>query len=79
MKKIPSKFRMVVFVFLMTLFIGFILSGILLLQKEGFIDDFFQVWMKNFITTWLTVIPVVIVVVPIVNKVTDRLVEKEIN
>ena len=75
MKKIPSKYRMVVFVFLMTIFIGISLSGVLLVIKEGFISNFFQVWMRNFIRMWLTVVPVVIVVIPLVNYLTNKLVE----
>lgn len=75
MKKIPAKYRMIVFVFLMTFFIGISLSGILLVIREGFIENFFQVWMTNFISTWVIVVPVVAVVIPLVNKITDAIVE----
>jgi hypothetical protein len=75
--KIPAKFRMLVFLFLMTFSIGISLSGILLLVREGFVDDFFKKWMSNFISTWVIVLPVAFVVIPIVNKITDAIVEKQ--
>lgn len=75
MKKIPHKFRMVVFVFFMTVFIGLALSGLLLFREQGFSDQFITIWMDRFVTMWLTVVPVVVVVIPLVNFVTNKLVE----
>ena len=75
MKKIPHKFRMVVFVFFMTIFIGLALSGLLLFREQGFSDQFMSIWMDRFVTMWLTVVPVVVVVIPLVNFVTNKLVE----
>ena len=67
---------MVVFVFFMTIFIGLALSGLLLFREQGFINGFFSIWMDRFVTMWLTVVPVVIVVIPLVNFVTNKIVEK---
>jgi len=74
MKKIPHKFRMIVFVFFMTIFIGLALSGLLLFREQGFIDGFLSIWMDRFVTMWLTVVPVVVVVIPIVNFFTNKVV-----
>lgn len=75
MKKVPHKFRMLVFVFFMTVFIGLALSGLLLFREQGFIEGFLSIWMDRFVTMWLTVVPVVIVVIPLVNFVTNKVVE----
>jgi len=77
MKKIPHKFRMVVFVFFMTIFIGLALSGLLLFREQGFTEDFMSIWMDRFVTMWLTVVPVVIIVIPLVNFFTNKIVEKK--
>lgn len=77
MKKIPHKFRMVVFVFFMTVFIGLALSGLLLFREQGFVDGFLTIWMDRFITMWITVVPVVVVVIPLVNFVTNKVVESK--
>jgi len=75
MKKVPQKYRMVIFILLMTFFIGLILSGIILVRDKGFVEGFFQLWITNFLRTWIIVIPVVVVVLPIVNYLTDKIVE----
>jgi hypothetical protein len=75
MKKIPHKFRMIVFVFFMTVFIGLALSGLLLFREQGFVDGFLSIWMDRFVTMWLTVVPVVVVVIPLVNFMTNKVVE----
>jgi hypothetical protein len=77
MKKIPHKFRMVVFVFFMTVFIGLALSGLLLFKEQGFTADFISIWMDRFVTMWLTVVPVVVVVIPLVNFVTNKIVAQK--
>lgn len=74
MKKIPHKFRMIVFVFFMTVFIGLTLSGLLLFREQGFVDGFLSIWMDRFVTMWLTVVPVVVVVIPLVNFMTNKVV-----
>lgn len=74
MKKIPYKFRMIVFVFFMTVFIGLALSGLLLFREQGFVVGFLSIWMDRFVTMWLTVVPVVVVVIPLVNFVTNKIV-----
>ena len=75
MKKIPHKFTMIVFVFFMTVFIGLALSGLLLFREQGFVDGFLSIWMDRFVTMWLTVVPVVVVVIPLVNFMTNKVVE----
>ncbi|SMG47004.1 Protein of unknown function [Marivirga sericea] len=77
MKKIPNKFRMVIFVFFMTLFIGLIMSAIMTWRIEGLSPDFLASWIVRFIQTWIIVIPTVAVVIPIVTKITNKLVENE--
>jgi cytochrome b subunit of formate dehydrogenase len=77
MKKIPHQFRMIVFVFFMTVFIGLALSGLLLFREQGFIDGFLSIWMDRFVTMWLTVVPVVVVVIPVVNFMTNKVVESK--
>lgn len=69
-KKLSSKFYMPIFMLLMTLFIGSSLSGIMLWMNEGFIENFFAIWLGNFLRTWIIVIPIVIVTLPVVTRIT---------
>jgi len=61
----------------MTVFIGLALSGFLLFREQGFVNGFLSIWMDRFVTMWLTVVPVVIVVIPLVNFVTNKVVESK--
>jgi hypothetical protein len=61
----------------MTVFIGLALSGLLLFREQGFVNGFLSIWMDRFVTMWLTVVPVVIVVIPLVNFVTNKVVESK--
>ncbi len=79
MKKLPAKYYMIVFIFLMTLFIGLILSFILTAMNTGFVDNFLLIWLNRFLSTWIIVIPTVAIVLPFVRNLTDRLVEKATN
>lgn len=56
----------------MTVFIGLTLSGLLLFREQGFIDSFMTVWLDRFVTMWLTVVPGVIVVIPLVNFMANK-------
>jgi len=58
----------------MTIFIGLALSGLLLFRELGFVDGFLSIWMDKFFTMWLTVVPVVVVVIPLVNFMTNKVV-----
>ncbi|WP_299246370.1 DUF2798 domain-containing protein [uncultured Aquimarina sp.] len=69
-KKLSSKFYMPIFMLLMTLFIGLSLSGIMLWMNEGSIEGFFFIWISNFFKTWIVVIPIVIITLPVVTRIT---------
>jgi hypothetical protein len=70
---------MVVFVFFMTLFIGLIMSAIMTWRADGFTSTFLSTWMTRFIQTWIIVIPTVAIVIPVVTKITNKLVEHQID
>lgn len=76
MKKIPKKYGQVVFIFLMTVFIGLILSFILTAIAYRFTKGFIEVWLFSFIKTWIIVVPVVVIVLPLVRKIVSKIVEQ---
>lgn len=67
---------MIVFVFLMTLFMGLFLSAIMTIRTQGLSSDFLSIWLTRFFSTWIIVIPTVIVVIPIVNFIVRKVVEQ---
>lgn len=61
----------------MTFFIGLIMSAIMTWRIEGLSADFIASWLARFIQTWIIVIPTVAVVIPVVTKITNTIVENE--
>ncbi|WP_394369550.1 DUF2798 domain-containing protein [Aquimarina mytili] len=70
---------MPMFMLLMTFFIGSSLSGIMLWMNKGFTENFFEIWMTNFFRTWIIVIPIVIVTLPLVTRITKFIAESPKN
>jgi Protein of unknown function (DUF2798) len=77
MKKLPAKYYTLVFVFLMTLFMGLALSLIFTWREIGFTGGFVKIWLSRFIQTWIIVIPTVAVILPFVKKLAVIFTEKE--
>ena len=46
-------------------------------RLEGLSAYFLASWIARFIQTWIIVIPTVAVVIPIVTKITNKIVENE--
>lgn len=44
---------------------------------EGLSADFLASWIARFIQTWIIVIPTVALVIPVVTKITNKIVENE--
>lgn len=77
MKKIPQKYYTLVFVFLMTLFMGLALSLIFTWREIGFANGFIKIWLSRFIRTWIIVIPTVVIILPLVRTLAAMITEKE--
>lgn len=74
----PRKFYRLVFTFLMSAFMSFIMSGIITFLNLGFQEDFFMQWLLGaFPKAWAVAFPVVFFIVPYVAKLTEALMQKE--
>ena len=73
--RLPARWRTGVFIFFMTLMMGLVLSAIMTLQADGFGEWFIVAWLERFAKTYVLVVPTVLVVSPIANRLTDAIVE----
>ena len=73
--KIPYKFTPVVFAFLMSMLMAFIMSALLTLVNLGPVPDFLAKWMGAFPIAWICAFPTVLVVSPIVRRLVAHFVE----
>lgn len=77
LKKIPARFQLYVFVFLVATPLSFILSAINTFIHLGIKDHFFSNWMYNWLTSFIMVYPLAVLIVPRARKLITKLVEHE--
>lgn len=64
----PARFAPVVFGFVLSALMSFLVSGIATFRNFGLVDDFFGLWIGAWLPSWLIAFPVVLVVAPIARK-----------
>lgn len=45
------------------------ISMINLLKSVGWVDGFFQIWLKSWLISWLIAFPLILIFLPIVRKI----------
>lgn len=73
--RLPNRLRTAVFIFFMTFLMGLVLSAIMTFQAQGLEAGFVVAWLNKFAKTYVLVVPTVLVVSPIANRLTDALVQ----
>lgn len=71
----PARFAPVLFGFVLSALMSFVVSGIATFRNFGLVDDFFGLWIGAWVPSWLIAFPVVLVVAPIARKLVGRLVK----
>jgi hypothetical protein len=72
--KLPAVFEPVVFGLLLSGLMSLVVSGIATFNALDFVPDLAQQWMKSWVFAWAVAFPSVLVVAPIVRRVTRSLV-----
>ncbi|MBW4962676.1 DUF2798 domain-containing protein [Sulfitobacter sp. CW3] len=70
---IPARFAPVVFGFILSGLMSFIVSGIAILRTAGFAEGLFGLWIGAWITSWLVAFPTVLVVAPLTRRIVAKL------
>ncbi len=65
--------QMVLMILIMTLLMGLILSAVFTWQAQGLQAGFIVAWMSKFATTYVVVLPTVIVVSPLAQRLSLRI------
>ncbi|MFN3400408.1 MAG: DUF2798 domain-containing protein [Ferrovibrio sp.] len=71
---ISPRFAPVVFGFVLSALMSFIVSGIATLRTAGLSETFLQLWLGAWLPSWLAAFPVVLVVAPLARKAVAKLV-----
>ena len=71
---IPARFAPVLFGFILSGLMSFIVSGISTVRAAGWIDGVFGLWISAWLPSWAVAFPVVLVVAPITRRIVGQLV-----
>ena len=73
--KLPAKWATVVLPFILSCLMSGIISFINMLRNLGWIDGFISLWLHNWMISWAFAFPIVLAILPLVRKVTGKLVD----
>jgi hypothetical protein len=71
----PARFAPVLFGFVLSALMSFVVSGIATFRNFGLVEDFLGLWIGAWVPSWLIAFPVVLVVAPIARKFVGMLVK----
>ena len=76
MKNIPSRYRTLIFAFIMSLNTSLIVSGIIIAIHAENIRQFLSMWPSSFMIGWPIVFFSILLIAPQVNRLLDYLIDK---
>lgn len=71
----PARFAPVLFGFILSSLMSFVVSGISTLRNSGPVDGFFSLWIGAWLLSWLIAFPIVLLVAPVARRIVNRLVK----
>ena len=69
-----ARFAPIVFGFVLSCLMSFVVSGIATLRTAGPVDGFLQLWVGAWLASWLIAFPIVLVVAPVARRIVGSLV-----
>jgi hypothetical protein len=73
----PARFAPIVFGFVLSALMSFVVSGIATFRNAGLVDGFFSLWIGAWLPSWLIAFPIVLVVAPVARRVVGSLVKAD--
>lgn len=74
-RKLPNRYTSIVLPFLLSIIMTFVVSMVSTLRSLGLEEFSINVWMSAWIISWLIAFPTLLLVLPVVRKITALLVE----
>jgi Protein of unknown function (DUF2798) len=71
----PARFAPILFGFVLSALMSFLVSGVATFRNAGPVDGFFCIWINAWLPSWLIAFPVVLVVAPIARRLVSVLVK----
>ena len=70
------RFAPVLFGFVLSALMSFIVSGIAIFRNAGLVDDFLSLWINAWLPSWVIAFPTVLVVAPLARRLVGMLVKQ---
>jgi Protein of unknown function (DUF2798) len=74
-KKIPLRYRVYCFAFIMSFFTSMIVSATVIGLRFGLTAKFMQIWPSSFAIAWPIVFISILIIAPLVNKLLNMFIE----
>ena len=71
---LPARFVPVLFGFVLSAMMSFLVSGISTFRTAGLADHFVALWLNAWLLSWLIAFPVVLIVAPATRRIVSGLV-----
>jgi hypothetical protein len=71
----PARYAPILFGFLLSALMSFLVSGIATFRNFGLLDGFFGLWISAWLPSWLIAFPVVLVVAPVARRIVGLVVK----
>ena len=71
----PTRYAPILFGFILSALMSFLVSGIATFRNAGLVDGFFNIWVSAWLRSWLIAFPVVLVVAAIARRLVGVLVK----
>ncbi|ATO19041.1 hypothetical protein BS636_04870 [Acinetobacter sp. LoGeW2-3] len=73
--KLPAKWALIIIPFILSCLMSGIISFINMLRNLGWIEGFMALWFHNWMISWAFAFPIVLLLLPVVHKLTGLLVD----
>ncbi len=73
---IPARYASILFGFILSGLMSFMVSGISTLRAVGAAPDFGALWMSAWVPSWMVAFPAVLIVAPLTRKLVAKLVRQ---
>jgi hypothetical protein len=70
---IPARFAPVVFGFVLSAMMSFVVSGIATFRTLGLAEGVVGIWLGNWLSSWAVAFPVVLVLAPVARRMVGRI------
>ena len=73
---IPAKYGQAPFIFIVSICMSGVVSGVSVLNTAGFVDALFSLWMTSWLKSCIIAFPSLLIIAPLVRRFVDSLLIK---